>query len=297
MNKAYVILAHKNPSQVLKLIKRLDDSFSTFFLHLDKRVPLEQFQQVIDYSSCVKLVERVNTYWGSYNLVQATLNGLQSAAGSGSFDRITLLSGQDYPVKSNRSIDAFFEASEYKVFIEYYPLPNFNKWPTTGGWYRVNKYFLGLEAHQKFLAKCLNFSLRFVPFIRRRLPKDIQPYAGSQWWTMDGYTAKYVLNYVASNPAYIKYHKYTFAPDEVFFQSILLNAKDERIQKSICNDNLVYTVWENASSSHPRLIQKEDVDNVVGSNSLFARKFEQETDSEVFDAIDALAGKITTAGL
>ena len=45
MTKAYIILAHKNPAQVNRLIKQLDDKFSEFFLHVDKNANIEGFKK------------------------------------------------------------------------------------------------------------------------------------------------------------------------------------------------------------------------------------------------------------
>ena len=41
MKKNYLILSHKNPQQVCRLINRLDDGTSEFFVHVDLKSNLE----------------------------------------------------------------------------------------------------------------------------------------------------------------------------------------------------------------------------------------------------------------
>jgi hypothetical protein len=37
MKKAYIILAHKQPELLYKLVEKLDANQSTFFIHIDKK--------------------------------------------------------------------------------------------------------------------------------------------------------------------------------------------------------------------------------------------------------------------
>ena len=43
MQKNYLILAHRNPEQLCRMIKALDDGNSKFFIHLDAKTPIEPF--------------------------------------------------------------------------------------------------------------------------------------------------------------------------------------------------------------------------------------------------------------
>src|ERR1700709_746531 len=98
MEKAYIILAHKNPQQLYRLIQKLDDQHSTFFIHIDKKVPLAGFEQILGLNNKVIFTKRVYTEWGGFGLVEATLNAMQAVKDSlKRYERIILLSGQDYP--------------------------------------------------------------------------------------------------------------------------------------------------------------------------------------------------------
>ena len=230
--KAYIILVHKNPEQVCRLIEKLNDGNSKFFVHIDKKIPSAQFSILNRFHNRVKFVQRVKTDWGSYGLVIATLNALKEIKTSGEdFKQIILLSGQDYPIKSNAFIDEFFKRSEYSLFIEYFKIPNHEKWKPRGGLYRVDKYYLGSSVYEKYIAKMLNFLSMYSVRLQRNLPLDMIPYAGSQWWMINMYAVNYILDFIDKNPEYISFHKHTFAADEVFFQTILLNIENEQLKK------------------------------------------------------------------
>ena len=285
MKKAYIILAHKNLDQVTRLIKKLDDNSSSFFVHVDKKVPQEETFQVQACSPNVHMVERIYTEWGKLSLVQATVNGLKAVKETGTdFEMISLLSGQDYPLKSNKFFNDFYSAGSKRVFLEHYPLPNYTKWSNGGGMYRINKYYIGWQLHYRLVGKAFNFVALLLPFLRRKMPGNLAPYSGSQWWTIDMYALNYILDYVKKNPAYVSFHKYTFAPDEVFFQTILLNAKDERLLSSIENNNKRHMLWKDVG--HPEILTMKDMDGILATDAFFARKFDMHHDADVLDCID-----------
>jgi len=262
-------------------------------VHIDKRVDIEDFECIRQLGDNVKLVPRVRTEWGSFGLVAATLNGLRAIyASEDKFPVISLLSGQDYPLKPNTYIDAYFRSSSHKIFMEHYPLPNYAKWENGGGMYRVNKYFLGFGFLSKYMARTLNFLSGYLGLLRRKMPCGMLPYAGSQWWTIDWHTLEYILDYVQRHKIYTQFHRWTFAPDELFFQGILLNAKDQGLKKKLSNDNKRYMKWMSANSGHPDVLRRGDLEDLLRSDALFARKFDVTKDTEVLDLIDEHCLKI-----
>ncbi len=281
-------MAHKYPEQLHRLVSRLNDGLSAFFVHIDKNVEISQFKSLGEFGDPIHFVERVASGWATFGQVQSVLNGLKAVKESNKqFDTISLLSGQDYPIKSNAEIDSHFKASQYSVFIDYFPLPNFKKWKEdNGGIYRVNKYFFGLKRYKLFSSKSINFLANFIPFLRRKIPDGMNPYAGSQWWSINMYALNYVLDYINKHPEYAAFHQYTFACDELFFQMILVNSNDERIQKSIENDNKRFMKWKTSNSSHPETLVADDLPEILNSKALFARKFDLTLNADIFDSID-----------
>ncbi len=282
-------MAHKNPLQVRRLISRLNDGFSEFFLHIDKTAAIAPFEILKEIGAFVQFVERADSGWGKFGSVQAALNGLKAVRDSKKgFDRIFLLSGQDYPIKSNDYINDFLEKHPKSVFIEYFPIPNYQKWPGNdrGGLYRVDKYYFGLKRHVLLLSKTMNLLSTYMPFLRRKIPNGMKPFAGSAWWSVDLYALNYILDYHTNHPEYRAFHQSTFVSDELFIQMIVGNSKDEVLLKSLENDNRRLIIWENAAA-HPNTLRAGDFATIQVSEQLFARKFDEKTDIEILDLIDS----------
>lgn len=290
MKKAYIIMVHKNPLQVCRLVSRLNDGFSDFFIHIDKTAAIAPFEIIKEISQVVQFVERADSKWGGFGFVQASLNGLKAVRDSNKhFDRIFLLSGQDYPIKSNDYINDFLEKYPKSVFIEYFPIPDYQKWKgkDRGGLYRVDKFYFGLKWHEILQSKAINFLSAYIPFLRRKTPNGMKPFAGSAWWSVDLYAINYILDYDKNHPEYRAFHQSTFVPDELFMQMIVGNSKDEVLLKSLENDNRRLTIWENAAAAHPNTLKANDFAAIQVSDQLFARKFDEKADTEILDLIDS----------
>lgn len=291
MNKAYIILAHKQPAQLYRLVEKLDDNLSTFFIHIDKKKSLTDFNNLLDFGNKVEFIKREASNWGEIGIVMAILNALKAVKESDKkIEHIVLLSGQDYPIKSNDYINNFFKTSPYSVFIEYWTMPNFEVWKDRGGMFRITKYFFGLKKRRRYMAKAINFIAIFLPFLERKLPYNLKAYCGWMWWSMDHYALNYILQFLDDYPKYLKYHKYTFVPDEFFFQTILLNSKDERLLASITNNNMRYIRWKDGAS-HPEILRKSEIKDIMQSDALFARKVDPDKDEDILDLIDDRVNK------
>ncbi len=288
MNKAYIITAHKNPNQLHRLVSRLNDGSSEFFIHIDKKAEFTQFETVKEFGNIVHFTERFDSKWGSYGVIKPFLSALKVIKDLNEFDRILLLSGQDYPIKSNEYINRFFENDPHTVFIDYFPIPNYKKWPGSdrGGLYRVDKYYFGLKWYELFCSKSLNLLATYIPTLKRKIPNGMKPFTGQTWWNLDMYALNYILDYVAKHPEYMDFHKHTFVADELFVQMIIGNSKDEKLLNSIENSEKRFTIWETPESAHPKLLGKNDFVAILSSTDLFARKFDENYDTEILDLID-----------
>ena len=150
MKIAYVILAHKLPEQLVRLVKKLYTDNTSFLIHIDKKTDKETFKRMEEPLREYKNVHFLKQYvvrWGTFSQVQATLEGVRMALDTRlEFDYMVLLTGQDYPIKSNEYIQKFFEESNGKSYLEYFSLPNEIWKNENGGMDRVNYwvlYFLG----------------------------------------------------------------------------------------------------------------------------------------------------------
>ena len=60
MTRNYIILAHKNPIQLSRLINRLDDDHSNFYIHIDKSTDIREFKINIQKKQNIYFIEKIN---------------------------------------------------------------------------------------------------------------------------------------------------------------------------------------------------------------------------------------------
>ncbi|MCC5615786.1 beta-1,6-N-acetylglucosaminyltransferase [Nostoc sp. CHAB 5836] len=298
MKVAYIILAHNYPEQLLRLVDQLNTDKTSFFIHIDKSSDRKIFKQIsaelMDFPN-VFFLKRYNSKWGSFGIVKATLKVINSIVETGiCFDYIILLSGQDYLIKSNTYIKMFLQENQGKEFIEYFSLPD-KRWGEHGGLKRIdswhfswrNKYF-DIPEKQKFQSYIASLLYSLVILLlpkKRKLIEGYAIYGGSQFWCLTGECIKWINIFVQQNPKFVKRFHYTFCPDEIFFQTIILNS---HFKDKVVNNNLKYIDWGNVNSCHPMILDKNDVEKIRQSEKLFARKFDPTKDSDILDMIDQM---------
>ncbi|CCE02119.1 beta-1,6-N-acetylglucosaminyltransferase [Bradyrhizobium sp. STM 3809] len=277
---AFFILCHKAPRQVIRLIERLRDNGATFVIHVDKRTGAEVYQDLQTLSEQLPRQvflcrERHRCYWGRFGIVSATLSCMREAiARQLAFDRAFLLSGQDYPIKSIGQIRAKLDQHPNTEFIESFLVDEPNRWTEAKGEH---------NAINRVLYWTLSFRSRHIQIKwRRRFPLGFRPHGGSMWWCLSRDCIAYVDSFVRQNPAYVRYFKTVFIPDESFFQSLLSNSP---FRDRIVSDDLRYADWDNPNPLYPRTLDMDDAERLRASPKLFARKFDERS-LALLDLID-----------
>jgi hypothetical protein len=292
MRIAYIISAYKLPDLLIRIVERLQSGDATFLIHIDKKTPAAIFEVMRrglkDYSN-VYFLKRHNCYWGDFSHVEATLKGIhQVLKRQVSFDYAILLTGQDYPIKTNDEIASILNSAEGKSYIEWSSLPC-TGWKN-GGTDRFEYWYLSFGRKRwVFPMEPWGGKLRFVPEIvnaviprlRRFLP-GLKPFGGSGYWCLSNKAVHYIAEYLNHNPQYARFFKTCFVPDEMFFQTLLCNS---HLRDEIINDNMRYIDWS-AMGKHPKVIIKDDFSQLRSSSKLFARKFDTSIDSQILDMID-----------
>ena len=119
---AILLLVHKSPEQLEHLLRRMDDNRFDIYIHVDAKSDINQFKEVknqVKASEVFFVKERIKTYFNDFSLVQATVNTIKEAI-SKEYKYYILLTGQDYPIKSN---DYIYEklSNDYPIsYIDMY---------------------------------------------------------------------------------------------------------------------------------------------------------------------------------
>lgn len=306
----YILLVHRSPEQLKRLVLKLHTTWTCFYIHIDINENIKPFQIALSGIQNIFFLnnkEREKGTWGDIDIVKATIAALKKISIENKEGFCVLLSGQDYPLRSNMEIQDFLLKKKERHFITAYPLPHVKF--DQGGLPRITKYKInksGNRGHFLFLPSIfdvefyqtetlgkLNFlrksgKWKDIPqiFKNRRFPAYLKPYAGSQWWALSNQTIKKILSFIDDHPEYLKYHHYSLLPDEMFFQSIIMNIENSK-QLEI-SKSLTYVNWERPSGPLPVTFKKDDFKELkeASKNYLFARKFDIEIDKEILNIID-----------
>lgn len=269
MRIAYLVLAHKNAEQVKRLVSLLNGDV---YVHIDSKCDLKKFY--ISDPKINYINQRINIKWGGFTMVNATLKLIKTARKNWNYDFYVLLSGDDYPISSLNQLKSFLINNRKYSFIEYDKFED--KWQDLKGRYENYKIFENTNIVIKVLQKIINTFIN-----KRSMFRNMQAYKGSQWWCLNAESIEYILEYINDNVSIIKYFKHTHIPDEMFFQTILLNS---HLTDSIINDNLRYIIFDGA---HPQILTTNDLNQLMKiEKKFFARKFDIEIDSKVLDLLD-----------
>jgi hypothetical protein len=279
MKIAYIILAHKNPIQLARLVRRLQDDGTTFVIHFDKRTGESTYRHVVDDLVTVRNVffaDRLACYWGSFNISRATLRCIHFLIDNDiEFDYAVLLSGQDYPIKSQTVIKSFFEKAQPKEFIEAFPLGSPNRWTEHTG---------DFQALNRIQFWHFRFRSRHLPIrIRRKFPHGFEPHGGSQWWALTRESIEFISSFSRQYPRFISYFKYVLIPDEILLNTIISNSP---MRSNIVSQDLTFADWGRPNPPYPAVLSKSDFPSLLQSTKLFARKFDISTDEDILYLLD-----------
>jgi hypothetical protein len=295
MKIVYIILAHKLPEQLLRLISKLNTEGTFFLVHVDNKTDAETYGRMtgpLSEHANVHFMERRACNWGAFDTVEATLDGIRNVFELDiQGDYIILLTGQDYPIKSNEQIQRILREGSKQSFIEFFPLPNMQWIGENGGldrfsyWYFIfSEQRLAFIKRNQFISRCLKFLssrlIKILPF-HRLPPRGIKLFGGSAYWCLTRDCAEYINEIVQRDRTFVNFFKYALAPDESFFQTVLLNSP---FKNRIVNDNLRYILW--FASRHPEILCNKHFKGFMSTDKLFARKFDMTMDADVLDMID-----------
>jgi hypothetical protein len=274
---AYVIVAHRLPLQLARLVRALDTGNPLFLIHVDRRTPDAVFRQVCDFlaASNAVMLRRYSSRHSGFGLVRASLEGIAYLAEHEiDHSHVIHLSGQDYPIKPPSQIHKRLAASPGRSCIECDPLPRAG-W-THGGLDRFSRARFQLPGRPVDIPRRL-----LAPFVPRTLADELTPFGGSAFWALTAAHARYVHDYTSAHPELLEFFSRVPVADELFYQTVLANSPHAA---SLIPDNLHYVDW---SPGTPAILRRTDLPQLQRSDALFARKFDVAVDASVLDQIDA----------
>ncbi len=280
MRIANLIIGHKNPTQLLRLVDRLQHPSFDVYIHIDKKVDLREFEKLENIRNVFFIKNRVKVNWGGNSTSTAIVKSMNEILEGGiSYAFINLLSAQDYPLKTSEHIFEFFKRNSGRNFISYDVSLESEWWKQATA--RYERYHL---TDWSFPGKYLLQKVINIITPKRKFPGDMKLYGSqkSTWWSITGECARYVTKEALANEKLNSFLKYCWGTDEFLVATLIMNSP---FRTQVENNNLRYIDWSEGNAN-PKILTKGDSCELKKSEMLFARKFDINIDWEILDEID-----------
>lgn len=288
---AYLIAAHNNFYNLQKLLCLLDDKRNDIYIHIDKKAvnfDINSLSSLCKYST-VHLVPRIKVYWGDYSHLENIIQLLERSTAN-NYMYYHLISGSDLPIKTQDYIHDFCDKNQGKEFVGITTNPLLPRMQRVNRIHLFTKYMrISQKTPQAVLGFIISrpirdlflFSQDMVKYKRSKKFEYTFKF-GPDWFSISHGLATYII----SNKKAIKeMYKFAQYPSESFVQTLIWNSN---FKNNIYNVNdeyascLRYIDW---NRGEPYIFRKEDFDEIVNSDKLFARKFDENVDREIIDKI------------
>lgn len=280
---AFLITAHRDRAQLTDLVDVLTTDSSHVFVHLDRKspfTPADVLANVRKPEGVTLVSPQLRVQWGAPSLLHATLLLLRTARRSDRYSYYHLLTGQCHPTRHPEEIFRFFREHPGREYLEVFPLPS-AIWGPEGGLDRMFYFhFYGLlNAQRRVRGMRLNqqvlrllVKLQKLAGTRRRLPGSFPTYyGGSAYWSLTGFCVDYVLGELRREPDLERAFRYTLSAEEILFQTLIMNSP---FKENVSGSNLRYVDWRTRNGSLPANLDETDLEAILSSEALFARKFD-----------------------
>jgi len=276
MKVANIIVVHKNPAQLARMLKHFNGEQFHHFIHIDKRVDIRDYEAVTSLPS-VTLLKRIKVNWSGYGFVNVVLDGFRHIASRpGEFMYVNIMSGQDYPLRSPERFYEYLLTSGKREFFQVAHVDR--EWPIAR--HRYQRYHLiewNIRGRYR-LEDMINVFVAPRPFYNNKL----EPYGKSAWFTASVDFAEYALKFMTNNPDYERFLRTVWNPDEFTFNTIAMNSP---FRDRLVNSNLRHIDWSEGKAN-PKIFRVSDVPDLVKGECFLARKFDTTVDADVLNLLD-----------
>lgn len=152
---AYLIMAHNNWRILEKLLILLDDKRNDIYLHIDRKSDLVDFSNKV-HNASLFVYHEIDVRWGDVSLIQVELYLFDAAYCKGGYLYYHLISGSDFPIKTQDEIHSFFNRNYPAEFVGFSSNMIFES--------RVNKIHI-FPRYQRTKNKCCKKMLSLLRMI------------------------------------------------------------------------------------------------------------------------------------
>lgn len=269
---AYLVIAYMDPEQMERLAVRLSET-SDVFVHINASVDLEPFRRVLaDVHGKGRVFlsrERYRIVWGGYSILQATFSMMEQAFRRDRYDRFVLLTGLDYPIRSDEEIEAFFLENAHREYI----CAN-----VVNGEQYNHLYYYASRDH-RILHKCFQIYEKILKKYGKKGKKDYIIYKGKKYgfygiapkWALSGDCASYLLDFYKNNKGFNRYFKRMHAPDDFYVATVLFHSK---FRDAIESRKDIFKILWLPDDKGAKILSEENYEELLNGGCLYAKKFQ-----------------------
>lgn len=298
MKHAFLISAHQDLEQLLRLITTLDSEYSLFYIHWDKKHE-HILHQSSDFHKLQKknnvfFVENIKVYWGGVSQVMATIKLLNAAIQNPEIVYFHLLSGIDYPLKPLSFIFDFFAENNHNYLLyvpeesrcEYY-IDRYYFYDTDYMDVRANTVGYEKKLIRKLLLLLQRCTYLLVQKLGLRIRKRVSMkyYHGSNWFSFTREAVNYILKRVSEEEWILRRFKYTAVSDESFFTMLMMD--NPQMRKTVINDDLRLRMSNGTLNRGGYVCVEKDFERIQNTSALFGRKFVTGISDKLIKRIDS----------
>ena len=223
MTVGFVMLCHTALDRAAQVARHWAERGCPVVMHVDRRVqgrPFAKLQADLADLTNVRFSGRHSCEWGTWGIVAASQEGATVMLRDFPEVRhVYLASGSCLPLRPVEELVAYLDERPKTDFIESVTTEDVG-W-TVGGldFERFTLRFPFSWRRQRILFDIYVWLQRKVGF-RRKMPVEMSPHLGSQWWCLTRQTLSAILEH-PDRAAIDRYFQKVWIPDESYFQTLV----------------------------------------------------------------------------
>lgn len=302
MKICYFIQTHKNPEQICRLVKSINQASNNCHILISHDFSTSHLDlSPLNYSNIDVLKRYKPARRGDASILEIYLEAVEHLVQSKiDFDWLVCMSGQDYPIQPVAKFENCLAQTKYDGFLTYFDV-FLSQEQITKREEKEKFYFsqyINLPYWSKPILKKLSKLEIFLPFLKvqcffamigfkpRSTPfnDNFRCYWSYHWHMLSKKCLMFLRDYLKTHPEILQYYKRTLAPEESMIASILVNSQ----RFNLSQNTLLYATYPPILKGFAQTIRAEYIPSLVKQNYYFARKFDLEEDREIFDMLDHL---------
>lgn len=316
MKHLVLIMAHKNITQLVRLILKLNSDFYCL-VHLDNKtnISLVEKNTLDSLNNTFICKNPMSVNRADFSMIQVVRMMFAESLEiervyNLNFSYYVLISGMDYPLKPQKDVKLILDSNFPK------PILNVDLPCDSDMVKNIFKRFRFVKFHTNNPLKKIQFTLIWYvimsplylteyvfTFFRNRpanlmINLDIVPITGNAWWILSKSDLNEIFSYLESNRILHNIYKYLLTPEEHFFQTLYfklhpeINIYDFVKRQTIEQTFVLFThpnKYYDGIDGHPYTFLEDDYLLLKSSKALFARKFDILVDDEILKKLDRLS--------